>query len=211
MGFEKIACCYHSLTAYLIQYLLLATTILGILFNILGFIILKWEYISSFIHALYIITFCFNLISLASILLLINYREKKKINGEKNKISIKISFANIIISIFGLILSVICFVVISIKYYDHDSEIVNGKKVIGGGAKFFMFLDLGLNLRFFLFLFFFWISILIRLIKKTSGAYVDSEKEKDNIITNSNLKFGENNNITREVTVTYGNRQLNLK
>ena len=199
MGFEKIACCYHSLTAYLIQYLLLATAILALIFNFLGFVILKWEYVSSFIHALYIISFCFNLISAASIILLIEYRCRKKINTEKNKISIKISIGNIIISILGLILSVICLVVISIKYYDHDSEIINGKKAITGVAKFFMFL------------FFFWISILIRLMKKTNGAYVDNKKNKDTISANSNISFAENNNITREVTVTYGNRQLNLK
>ena len=211
MGFEKIACCYHSLTAYLIQYLLLATVILALIFNFLGFVILKWEYVSSFIHALYIISFCFNLISAASIILLIEYRCRKKINTEKNKISIKISIGNIIISILGLILSVICLVVISIKYYDHDSEIINGKKAITGVAKFFMFLDLGLNLRFFMYLFFFWISILIRLMKKTNGAYVDNKKNKDTISANSNISFAENNNITREVTVTYGNRQLNLK
>ena len=83
MGFEKIACCYHSLTAYLIQYLLLATAILALIFNFLGFVILKWEYVSSFIHALYIISFCFNLISAASIILLIEYRSRKKINTEK--------------------------------------------------------------------------------------------------------------------------------
>ena len=78
MGFEKIACCYHSLTAYLIQYLLLGASCAGLLFNIIGFIVLKWKYISSFIKFLYILCFFLYFISILSILLLIYYRQKKK-------------------------------------------------------------------------------------------------------------------------------------
>ena len=186
MGFEDIACCYHRLTAYLIQYLLLGTCILGILFNILGFILLDWGYVSGFIEFLYVMCFIFNILSAASILLLIYFRKKQTINNEENQKSIKISFANIIISVVGMLFGIICLIYISVKYYDHESDIIDGKKAITGWDKFWMFLILGLNIRLLLFLFFFWVSILIRLLRKTSGAYVNEKKNEVNISTVSN-------------------------
>ena len=221
MGFEDIACCYHRLTAYLIQYLLLGTCILGILFNILGFILLDWGYVSGFIEFLYVMCFIFNILSAASILLLIYFRKKQTINNEENQKSIKISFANIIISVVGMLFGIICLIYISVKYYDHESDIIDGKKAITGWDKFWMFLILGLNIRLLLFLFFFWVSILIRLLRKTSGAYVDEKKNEVNISTvsntsnegniNNNQIQSTNNNVTRDVKVIYGTRELNLK
>ena len=221
MGFEDIACCYHRLTAYLIQYLLLGTCILGILFNILGFILLDWGYVSGFIEFLYVMCFIFNILSAASILLLIYFRKKQTINNEENQKSIKISFANIIISVVGMLFGIICLIYISVKYYDHESDIIDGKKAITGWDKFWMFLILGLNIRLLLFLFFFWVSILIRLLRKTSGAYIDEKKNEINISTvsstsnegniNNNQIQSTNNNVTRDVKVIYGTRELNLK
>ena len=221
MGFEDIACCYHRLTAYLIQYLLLGTCILGILFNILGFILLDWGYVSGFIEFLYVMCFIFNILSAASILLLIYFSKKQTINNEENQKSIKISFANIIISVVGMLFGIICLIYISVKYYDHESDIIDGKKAITGWDKFWMFLILGLNIRLLLFLFFFWVSILIRLLRKTSGAYVNEKKNEVNISTvsntsnegniNNNQIQSTNNNVTRDVKVIYGTRELNLK
>ena len=221
MGFEDIACCYHRLTAYLILYLLLGTCILGILFNILGFILLDWGYVSGFIEFLYVMCFIFNILSAASILLLIYFRKKQTINNEENQKSIKISFANIIISVVGMLFGIICLIYISVKYYDHESDIIDGKKAITGWDKFWMFLILGLNIRLLLFLFFFWVSILIRLLRKTSGAYVNEKKNEVNISTvsntsnegniNNNQIQSTNNNVTRDVKVIYGTRELNLK
>lgn len=221
MGFEDIACCYHRLTAYLIQYLLLGTCILGILFNILGFILLDWGYVSGFIEFLYVMCFIFNILSAASILLLIYFRKKQTINNEENQKSVKISFANIIISVVGMLFGIICLIYISVKYYDHESDIIDGKKAITGWDKFWMFLILGLNIRLLLFLFFFWVSILIRLLRKTSGAYVNEKKNEVNISTvsntsnegniNNNQIQSTNNNVTRDVKVIYGTRELNLK
>ena len=221
MGFEDIACCYHRLTAYLIQYLLLGTCILGILFNILGFLLLDWGYVSGFIEFLYVMCFIFNILSAASILLLIYFRKKQTINNEENQKSIKISFANIIISVVGMLFGIICLIYISVKYYDHESDIIDGKKAITGWDKFWMFLILGLNIRLLLFLFFFWVSILIRLLRKTSGAYVNEKKNEVNISTvsntsnegniNNNQIQSTNNNVTRDVKVIYGTRELNLK
>ena len=221
MGLEDIACCYHRLTAYLIQYLLLGTCILGVLFNILGFILIDWGYVSGFIEFLYVMCFIFNILSAASILLLIYFRKKQTINNEENQKSIKISFANIIISVVGMLFGIICLIYISVKYYDHESDIIDGKKAITGWDKFWMFLILGLNIRLLLFLFFFWVSILIRLLRKTSGAYVDEKKNEVNISTvsntsnegniNNNQIQSTNNNVTRDVKVIYGTRELNLK
>ena len=223
MGLENIACCYHTLTAYLIQYLLLGIVGVGLIFHIIGFILMLWQYISGFIEFLYVMCFIFNLFSGLSILLLIYYRHRKVINNTKNKISIRISFINIIIIIIAIIFGSICLVYCSVKYYDHDAEIIEGKRAVTGWDKFFMFLTLGLNIRFFLFLFFFWVSILIRLLKKTSGAYKNQRNSEINISTISNMsnEGGDNNNkiqvqsgnnnITKEVKVMYGVRELNLK
>ena len=225
MGLEDIACCYHRLTAYVIQYLLIAAAVLGIIFNIIGFIVMLWGYISGFIEFLYVMCFIFSVFSAASIMLLIYYRRNRTINKENNKRSIQISFANIITSVIGVLFGAVCLIYISIKYYDHESEIVDGSKAVTGWDKFIMFLTLGLNIRLFLFLFFFWVSILIRLLKKTSGTYIDEKKIQMNVSTisttsndgniNNNVQTQINNNntnnIKKEVKVMYGTRELNLK
>ena len=215
MGLEDIACCYHKLTAYLIQYLILACTILGLILNIFGFIAILWDYIPGIILFLYVLCFIIYFLSFASIGLLIYYRRQKTINKKNNKKSIKISFANIAFSILGTLCAIICLISCSVNYYDHESEEEDGEKVINGWDKFFMFLFMGFNLRLITFMFFFWVSILIRLMKKTSGAYI----HKDNIIVNtSNISIEGNNsnntnsnNIAKEVRVSYGNRELSLK
>ena len=224
MRLENIVCCYHRLTAYLIQYLLLGMAIASIIFNIIGFIVMLWGYISGFIEFLYVMCFIFNLFSLASISLLIYYRKRNTINNEDNKKSIQISFANIIMTIVGLIFGTICIIYIPIKYYDHESEITDdGTRAVTGWDKFIMFVTLGLNIRLFLFLFFFWVSILIRLLKKTSGSYIDEKKIEMNASTIStvsnvaNININNvhtqnaNKNVTKEVKVIYGIRELNLK
>ena len=220
MGLENIACCYHKLTAYLIQYLLLACSILGFLFNIFGFIAILWDYIPSFIIFLYVLCFIIFLFSFGSIALLILYRKRKTINKQNNKRSIKISFINIGLSILGSLLAIICLISCSVNYYDIETDEEDGERVISGLDKFLMFLIMGFNFRLMLFLFFFWVSILIRLIKKTSGAYIDNEAI---VINTSNLSIdgntnknnsnnsGNNKNIEREVRVSYGNRELSLK
>ena len=60
-----------------------------------------------------------------------------------------------------------------------------------------------------LFLFFFWLSILIRLFKKTNGAYKKNKLDQ----TVSNVSNTSNTNISdnREVTVNYGIREVSLK
>jgi len=231
MGLENIACCYHKLTAYLIQYLLLASSVLGLIFNIIAFIVILWDYIPSFITFLYVLDFIFNLISFGSIGLLIYYRQQKTINNKNNKKSIKISSANIGLSLAGILFAVICLIVCSVEYYDHETDEEDGEKVITGWDKFFMFLTMGFNLRLIIFLFFFWVSILIRLIKKTSGSYTDNDAIAINISnlsiegntnntnnvnnTNNNINKKDNNNgnnnIVRDVKVSYGIRELSLK
>ena len=47
MGIEKIACCYHRFTAYCIQNILLGASLTGFLFNIIGFAVIKWEFIPN--------------------------------------------------------------------------------------------------------------------------------------------------------------------
>ena len=68
-------------------------------------------------------------------------------------------------------------------------------------------------------------SILIRLLKKTSGTYIDEKKIQMNVSTisttsndgniNNNVQTQINNNntnnIKKEVKVMYGTRELNLK
>ena len=117
------------------------------------------------------------------------------------------------------------------EYYDHETDEEDGEKVITGWDKFFMFLTMGFNLRLIIFLFFFWVSILIRLIKKTNGSYIDNDaiainisnlsiegntnntNNVNNINNNINKKDNNsgNNNIVRDVKVSYGIRELSLK
>ena len=141
----------------------------------------------AFIY-IYIQTFC--------ICILIFFRQKKTINKRNNKISIKISITNIILSLIGIFFSIICLIAGWIQYNDSN---------IKGWNKFFMFLCLGGNLRMITFVFSFWIAILIRLIKKTNGAYIEKEVEPISNISTSTISDN------RDVKVSYGIRELNLK
>ena len=204
MGFEKIVCCYHRLTAYMIQYCLLAASIIGFIFDIIGLALIKWEFIPNIIKLLYVICFITFIFSILCISILIFFRRKKTINERNNKPSIKISIVNVILSILGIIFSFLCLIVCWIKYDKNKNKYINGKKAISGWNKFFMFLCLGLNSRCITFLFFLWTSILIRLIKKTNGAYVENEAK--NIVNNTSTVSAE-----KDVKVSYGINDYSLK
>lgn len=173
-------------------------------YMIIGLATIKWEFIPNIVKFIYILCFITYIFSIFCISILIYFRKKKTINGKNNKPSIKISIANIILSIIGIIFSFICLIVCWIKYDKKKKTYINGKKAISGWNKFFMFLCLGLNSRCMTFLFFFWISILIRLIKKTSGAYI--EKETQISVSNNSTVSAE-----RDVKVSYGINDYNLK
>ena len=202
MGFEKIVCCYHRFTAYFIQYFLLIIDILGIIISIIDFAVIKWEYIPGGIKFLYVICFIIYIFSTLCTSIIIIFRRNKTINDRNNKVSIRISQINIIISIIGLLFSLICFIIIWVKYEDKKSE-----KNISGWNKFISLFCLGLNSRLMLFLFFFWTSILIRLFKKTNGAFreIKLDQTVDNTTNMSNISDN------REVTVSYGIREVSLK
>ena len=68
-----------------------------------------------------------------------------------------------------------------------------------------MFFCQGGNFRIIAFVFFSWISIYIRLIKKTNGAYIEKGKEEQAISNDSTMSSNGN------VKVSYGIRELNLK
>ena len=203
MGLEKIACCYHRFTAYFIQYAMLIIDIIGFIFHIVGFSIIKWKYIPDTIIFLYAICFIIYIFNIFCICIIIYFRYKKTINGKNNKSCKIISIINIIVIIFAIIFSFICLIICWIKYDKNKKTYINNKKAINGWDKFFMFLCLGINSRCTIFLFFLWISILIRLKKKISGSYIENEVQKlENTSTISD---------NREVKVSYGLREYNLK
>ena len=111
-----------------------------------------------------------------------------------------------------------CFVKVSVLYFFNKEKIrkykkydyyknysVNGVKVISGWNRFFMFVILGVNSRCMGFLFFLWVSILIRIFKKTSGSYI--VKDTQYVVNNTSTTISDN----REVSINYGTRQVNLK
>ena len=202
MGFEKLVCCYHGFTAYFIQYFLLIIDILGIIISIVDLAVIKWEYIPGGIKFLYVLCFIIYLFSTLCTAIIIHFRRNKTINNRNNKLSIKISQMNILLSIIGILFSFICFIIIWVKYEDKKKEID-----ISGWNKVISLFCLGLNSRFMLFLFFFWISILIRLFKKTNGAF--REKKLNKTVTNTSNTSNISDN--REVTISYGAREVSLK
>ena len=198
MGIEKIACCYHRFTAYCIQNILIGSSIIGFIFNIIGFAVIKWEYIPSGGELAYIACFLIYFISTICTAFIIYSRYKKIIHTSKYKISKNISLINIVLGAFGIVLSFITLIVCWVEYDDY-------KKEISGWNRFFMFVILGVNSRCVGFLFFLWISILIRLFKKTNGSYF--VKETQYVVNNTSTSTVDN----REVSINYGTRQVNLK
>ena len=170
--------------------------------SIIDLAVIKWEYIPGGIKFLYVICFIIYIFSTACTALIIRFRRNKTINDRHNKLSIKISQINIIVSIIGLLFSSICFIIVWVKYEDKKAE-----KNISGWNKVISLFCLGVNLRFMLFLILFWICILIRLFKKTNGAFI--EKNLDQTVANTTNTSNISDN--REVTVNYGIREVSLK
>ena len=198
MGIEKIACCYHRFTAYCIQNILIVVSIIGFIFNIIGFAVIKWEYIPSGGELAYVACFLIYIISTICTTIIFYFRYKKIIHTSKYKISKNISLINMVLGAFGIVLSFITLIVCWVEYDDY-------KKEISGWNRFFMFVILGINSRCIGFLFFLWVSILIRLFKKTNGAYI--VKENQYVVNNTSTSTVDN----REVSINYGTRQVNLK
>ena len=207
MGIEKIVCCYHRFTAYCIQNILLGSSLTGFLFNIIGFAVIKWELIPSGGELSYIACFIIYILSSICTAIIIYFRYKKIIHTSKFKLSKNISFVNMVLGGFGIILSFITLIVCWVEYDYFKNYKVNGVKVISGWNRFFMFVILGVNSRCMGFLFFLWISILIRIFKKISGAYI--VKDTQYVVNNTSISTSDNNN--REVSINYGTRQVNLK
>ncbi len=205
MGFEKIACCYHRFTAYSLQYALLIISIIFGLLNFIGIIIIKWEFIPIGCKFIYIICFLIYLFSIACISIIIYFRRNKTVNTTNNRPCIKIAIANIALSIIAIIFSFICLIIIWIKYDHYKNYYVNGKKAISGWNRFFMFVSIWANSRGVGFLFFLWVSILLRLLKKTNGAYIVKENKVENVSNTSGIS---NNN---EVKITTGVNESNIK
>ena len=198
MGIEKIACCYHRFTGYCIQNILIVASIIGFIFNIIGFAVIKWEYIPSGGELAYVACFLIYIISTICTTIIFYFRYKKIIHTSKYKISKNISLINMVLGAFGIVLSFITLIVCWVEYDDY-------KKEISGWNRFFMFVILGINSRCIGFLFFLWVSILIRLFKKTNGAYI--VKENQYVVNNTSTSTVDN----REVSINYGTRQVNLK
>lgn len=205
MGIEKIACCYHRFTAYCIQNILLGASIIGFIFNIIGFAVIKWEFIPSGGELAYVACFLIYILSSICTSIIFYFRYKKIIHTTKFKISKNISFVNMVLGAFGIILSFITLIVCWVEYDDYKNYYINGEKAISGWNRFFMFVILGINSRCMGFLFFLWVSILIRIFKKTSGAYI--VKENEYVVNNTTISTADN----REVSINYGTRQVNLK
>ena len=110
-----------------------------------------------------------------------------------------------VLGAFGIILSFLTLIVCWVEYDDYKNYYINGEKAISGWNRFFMFVILGINSRCMGFLFFLWVSILIRIFKKTSGAYI--VKETEYVVNNTSISTADN----REVSINYGTRQVNLK
>lgn len=204
MGIEKIACCYHRFTAYLIQNVLLGASLVGFIFNIIGFAVIKWEFILSGGELSYVACFVIYILSTICTSIIIYFRYKKVIHTSKYKICKYISFVNMILGALGIILSFATLIVCWVEYNENKYNKINGEQQISGWDRFFMFLILGVNSRCMGFLFFLWVSILIRIFKKTSGAYIVRESQ---YVANNTSSISDN----REVSINYGTRQVNLK
>ena len=202
MAIEKLVCLYHKLTAYVIQNCLMFFNVLGLILHFFGFALILWEIISNFTYFLYVFCLVIHIFSIICLAITIYFRYKTTINSRNNAISQKISVVMIFLSIFGMIFSLLCFIIVWYKYYNYEDETIYEKNYITSLDWFFMFLILGDNYNCISFYFSFWICIYIRLKKKTNGAFIKNEEAINNTSTSSD---------SRIVTVRYGNREINLK
>lgn len=190
----KLLCCFNSFSAYLIEILIIILSLISIIVNILGLIIIPWKYTSSIMKILYII--CLILLFFSLLISTFNLCSRNS-KAKKTKM---VYLAPSFLALLACILSLLIFIVIAIVMIpdlknqhqiktvqvldpqtgEYHTKTSSEEKLVKNGKMTFVIVSLIINMILLIFLIFLWISEYIRIKYNISGSYNEYLEETKN-------------------------------
>lgn len=189
----KILCCFNYFSRNCIEITIILLSIIGLILNIIGMIVIPWGYTSRSMQIMYLINLIFFAYSLI-ITLIIKFLRKKGIY-EKIDFFFKINaFLIICASIISIFLNIFISIGtipdiknqkitenIEIVEPNGEIKIINNEEKLASNSQLgYAIFSLMINLILWIILLFLWLSELIRLKYKIKGSYNDYYLERKN-------------------------------
>ena len=201
----KLLCCFNFLPANIIEILIIILSLISIIINILGLIIIPWEYTSVVMKILYIICLILLLYSLLISSINLSLRNSKK---RKTK---TIYLAPSFFALLACIISILMFIAIAIVVIpdlknekqiknvqvldpetgEYHTQASTEEKLVKSGKMTFVIASLIINIILLVILIFLWISEYIRIKYNINGSYNEYlEETKNKLSENSKISTG---------------------
>lgn len=202
---SKLLCCFNSLKTKTIEIYIIILSIISIILNIVGILVIPWGYTSKAMEILFIINLVlFGYSFILSIIILI-------VGKKTNRKAIEYCYINSFITMCTSILAIFFNIIIAfgaipdirnkkaIEYSEifepnGETSIIATNKInlVSNGKIIFSIFLIVINLIFWLILIFLWISELIRLKYRINGTYYEYLSDQKNITVENPKNFEYN-------------------
>jgi hypothetical protein len=201
----KILCCFNSLPANIIEILIIILSLISVIINILGIIIIPWKYTSAVMRVLYII--CLILLLYSLLISSINLSSRNSKTKKPKMIYLTPSFFALLACIISILIFIAIAIVIVPDLKD-EKQIKNvqvldpetgeyhtrtsiEENLVKNGKMAFVIISLIINIILLLILIILWISEYIRIKYNINGSYTEYlEEAKNKLSENSKISTG---------------------
>jgi hypothetical protein len=201
----KLLCCFNSLSANSIEVLIIILSIISIIINILGLVIIPWKYTLALMKVLYII--CLILLIYSLLISSINLSSRNSKAKKPKKIYLAPSFFALLACIISLLIFIAIAIVI-IPDLKNEKQVKNvqvldpetgeyhtrtstEENLVSNGKMIFVIASLIINIILLVILIFLWISEYIRIKYNINGSYNEYlEETKSKLSENSKISTG---------------------
>ena len=201
----KLLCCFNSLPANIIEILIIILSLISVIINILGIIIIPWKYTSAVMRVLYII--CLILLLYSLLISSINLSSRNSKTKKPKMIYLTPSFFALLACIISILIFIAIAIVIVPDLKD-EKQIKNvqvldpetgeyhtrtsiEENLVKNGKMAFVIISLIINIILLLILIFLWISEYIRIKYNINGSYTEYlEEAKNKLSENSKISTG---------------------
>ena len=195
---EFLVCCFHKLSAVCIQYFLFVLLSLVLSFSISGYFVIDWVQTKTNDRLIFGLAILVLLITYVILIIVIVLRALNLLNYRYLRVGLCLSYYAFIISIIGLVLSIIAFIWGAYRFF--------GVRYIETGELVITVLAMALLVIAFVVSIPAWICLLIRMRIKTNDKFVAGGAlyEENPTSTPREKEAG------KEVKINYGTRQISL-
>jgi hypothetical protein len=201
----KLLCCFNSLPANIIEILIIILSLISVIINILGIIIIPWKYTSAVMRVLYII--CLILLLYSLLISSINLSSRNSKTKKPKMIYLTPSFFALLACIISILIFIAIAIVIVPDLKD-EKQIKNvqvldpetgeyhtrtsiEENLVKNGKMAFVIISLIINIILLLILIILWISEYIRIKYNINGSYTEYlEEAKNKLSENSKISTG---------------------